>query len=353
MLMLILLHLLPPETAHALTIFGLKLGLGPSMPMRLKNKSNLRFNLFGKEIRNPIGLAGGADKEAAALPAWSKMGFGIVEAGTVTLHPRKGNPKPRMWRLPNYGVINWLGLPGRGLDPFLKNLKRFKKHPARGNLCVGASIASPDGVLDEFTLLAKAVAPYVDYITLNASCPNVAHDDHSLEDTAATQIKAAKLGAGRLPVLVKLGPTHDAAALERMVRAALAAGVDGFVATNTVPFASRTFLPRMTFDWPEVEVTKGGDCRPASLCERSPAASERIKVGGYSGPQLLQTAAWMVKEIRRHIPAQMPIIGVGGIQKGEDAVLMLKSGANAIQLYTGLITHGPDLLNDIASTLRR
>ncbi|MBY0428081.1 MAG: dihydroorotate dehydrogenase 2 [Alphaproteobacteria bacterium] len=349
MLMLILLHLLPPETAHAASLFGLKLGLGP----RLKNKSKLYLKLFGKEIRNPIGLSAGADKEAAALPAWSKMGFGIVEVGTVTLNPRTGNPKPRMWRLPDGGVINWLGLPGHGLDPFIKNLAKFKKHKSRRDVCVGASIASPDGVLDEFKILAKAVAPYVDYITLNASCPNVAHEDHAAEDTAAEQIKAAKLGAGRMPVLVKLGPTHDAVALERMVKAALAAGVDGFVATNTVPFASRTILPRMTFDWPEAEVIKNDDRRSASLRERSPAASERIKVGGYSGPQLLQTSTWMVKEIRKHIPADMPVIGVGGIQSGEDAIRMFKSGATAIQLYTGLITHGPDLLNDIAGALRR
>ena len=324
--MLIFLHLLPPEAAHAATIFGLKLGLGP----RLKNKSNLRQTLFGKEIRNPIGLSAGADKEAAVLPAWSKMGFGIVEAGTVTLHPRKGNPKPRMWRLPNDAVINWLGLPGRGLDPFIKNLAKFKKHTSRKDVCVGASIASPDGILDEFKILAKAVAPYVDYITLNASCPNVAHEDHAAEDTAAEHIKSAKLGAGRTPVLVKLGPTHDAVALERMVKAALTAGVDGFVATNTVPFTSSDLLAKKTFDWP---------------------THHQKEVGGYSGPQLLQTAMWMVKEIRKHIPASMPVIGVGGIQSGEDAVRMLKSGANAIQLYTGLIAHGPALLNEIAAAL--
>ena len=335
-----LLRLLPPETAHALTISALKLGLGPS----LKNKRDLRVMLFGKEIRNPIGLSGGADKEAAVLPAWSKMGFGIVEAGTVTLYPRNGNPTPRMWRLATparavapsgaermankyNSLINWLGLPGPGLDPFIKNLAAFQTHPARKDLCVGASIASPDSKLDEFKILARAVAPYVDYITLNASCPNVAHDDHSLENTAASQIKSAKEGAGRIPVLVKLGPTHDITALERMVRAALSAGVDGFVATNTVPYSNSNLIDARRIAWP----THNGK-----------------EVGGYSGPQLLETSCWMVREIRKLVPATMPIIGVGGIQSGADAKHMLASGANAIQIYTGLIYKGPTLLDDIA-----
>ncbi len=386
-----LLRLLPPEAAHALTLQALKLGLGPTF----KNNSDLRCTLFGKEIRNPIGLSGGADKEAAALPAWSKMGFGMVEAGTVTLHPRVGNPKPRMWRMKsparavapsNAGrvappifkmegadashqydgaermaeeynsVINWLGLPGRGLEPFIKNLAAFQKHPARKDVCVGASIASPDNVLDEFKILAKAVTPYVDYITLNASCPNVAHEDHEVKDgdrrpqensgslcerspaafeqidNAAAQIKAAKQGAGRIPVLVKLGPTRDKASLERMVRACIHAGADGFVATNTVPFSSSNLIDARHITWP---------------------THNQKEVGGYSGPQLLEISTWMVREIRKHVPQNMPVIGVGGIQSGEDAKKMLECGATAIQLYTGLIYKGPDLLNEIAQSLQR
>lgn len=341
--MMALLHLLPPETAHALTIQILKLGLGPTF----KNTSDLRRTLFGKEIRNPIGLSGGADKEAAALAGWSKMGFGIVEAGTVTLHPRKGNPKPRMWRIKSTAravapsgaermayeynsIINWLGLPGGGLEPFIKNLAAFKKHPLRKDLCVGASIASPDGVVDEFKTLAKAVAPYVDYITLNASCPNVESEDHSFEDNAAAQIKSAKEGAGRTPVLVKLGPTRDAASLERMVRACLRAGADGFVATNTVPFGSSNLFSKKDFNWP-TDGTK--------------------EVGGYSGPQLLDISCWMVREIRKLVPPETPIIGVGGIQSAKDAKKMLESGANAIQLYTGLVYKGAALVNEIAAAL--
>ncbi len=363
-----LLHLLPPEDAHALTIKALQLGLAPE----LQNNSDLSLSLFGKIIRNPIGLSGGADKEAAALAGWSKMGFGIVEAGTVTMHARKGNPRPRMWRIKparavappasamgtermvhDYAVVNWLGLPGQGLPNFVKNLREFHNHPSRKNLCVGASIASPDNVLAEFEMLAESIQPYVDYITLNASCPNVADHSHRIEDTAAAHIQRVKQGAGRIPVLVKLGPTNHKESLERIVNAALAAGINGFVATNTVPYASRELLGNVNFEWPEA--FKDGDGRPqkdsGSLRERSPAASERIKVGGYSGKRLLDISCWMVSEIRKLVPESMPIIGVGGVQSGNDAKRLMRSGANAIQLYTGLIYKGPALLNDIASAL--
>lgn len=323
-MMMFFLRLLPPEVAHKVTLLALQMGLGP----RLKNKADLRRTLFGKPLRNPIGLASGADKGAVALSGWSKMGFGLVEAGSIAVHPRKGNPHPRMWRMSDCSAINWMGLPGSGIESAVKNLAAFQAHPLRKELCVGANIVSPDGVLDDFRVLAKALAPYVDYITLNVSCPNV--ENAPTQDIVAQQIKATKEGAGSVPVLLKLGPTKDKASLERMVKAALAAGVDGFVATNTVPFASRELLPSKTFVWP----THNGK-----------------EVGGYSGPQLLDISTWMVREIRSMVPATMPIIGVGGIQSGEDAQRMLASGANAIQIYTGLIYKGPDLLNDIAAAL--
>ncbi|MDX1921538.1 MAG: dihydroorotate dehydrogenase 2 [Alphaproteobacteria bacterium] len=346
-----LLRLLPPEAAHAVTIQALKLDLAPE----LQNTSDLHLSLFGKTIRNPIGLSAGADKEAAALAGWSKMGFGIVEAGTVTLHPRSGNPQPRLWRIKtaqavaspasaadaermaDNALINWLGLPGKGLVPFVENLRAFQHHPSRKHLCVGASIASPDNILDEFKQLAEAVAPYVDYITLNASCPNVAghsndqRDDHCIEDNAAAQIKKTKQGAGRIPVLLKLGPTREQASVERMVKAALAAGIDGFIATNTVPFGISNLLNEKP-QWP----THDGK-----------------EVGGYSGKQLLEISCWMVAQIRNLVPASMPVIGVGGVQSGEDARRLMHSGANAIQLYTGLVYKGPALLNDIAQALSR
>lgn len=320
--MMELLRLLPPETAHACSIFFLKLGFGP----KLKNSADLSFTLFGKRCRNPIGLSGGADKEAAALPGWSKMGFGLVEAGTVTLKPRSGNPKPRIWRLPDNAIINWLGLPGGGIIPFIKNLKAFHQHPARKNLIVGASIASPDNIMAEFTMLAAACAPLVDYMTLNASCPNVEHDHDNTVKNMLEQIQAAKYGAGKVPLLLKLGPTKDEAALELMVKAALGAGINGFVVTNTVPFTFCSVLKSVPH-WP---------------------MHDGKAVGGYSGPQLLEISEWMVAHIRKLAGQDIPIIGVGGVQSGKDAKRLMTAGANAVQLYTGLIYRGQGLIEEIA-----
>lgn len=313
------LRLLPPETAHKIALWGLKHGLGPMAPA---DDPRLQFTLLGKTFSNPVGLAAGAEKKAEALVGWARMGFGLVEAGTVTLHPREGNPKPRVWRLGGGHLVNWLGLPGDGLAPFAASLEKFQKTPEREKLVLGVSLASPDGNLDEFRELAAACAPLADYLTLNASCPNVAH---GAADAASAQVKAVVVEAGGKPVLLKLGPTRDGDSLKMMAEAALGAGAAGFVATNTAPFDRKDLLGSLPFAWPR----HGG--KP---------------VGGYSGPLLLDTACWMIAELRALAPA-VPLIGVGGIQSGADALRMLRAGANAVQVYTGLIYKGPKLLMDI------
>ncbi|MDR3423625.1 MAG: dihydroorotate dehydrogenase (quinone) [Alphaproteobacteria bacterium] len=324
-----LLRLLPCEDAHHVTIMALKYGAGP----RAREKTDLSLSLFGKRLRNPIGVAGGADKKAEALAGWSRMGFGMVEAGTVTVDRRPGNPKPRLWRLkPEQGLINWMGWPSEGMEPVLDNLRSFQDKPERKNLMLGANIGSVEGKLEEFAQLAKACSPLVDYLTLNASCPNLEHDCYkdAPEQTAAEQIKACKDAAQGKPVLLKLGPTMDQAVLSRMVGAATEAGVDGFMATNTLAHADRSLVQGLDIDWPK----HGGN-----------------PIGGYSGPGLLPIACFMVKEIRALVGKDMPIIGVGGVQSGADALRLLDAGANAIQLYTGLVYKGPALVKEIMQAL--
>ncbi len=325
-----LLHLLEPETAHGVTLAALKLGLGPV----INEKRDIGLELFGRKIRNPIGLPAGADKKAEALAGWSRMGFGLVEAGTVcSAAPRAGNPRPRLWRFkPQRSLINWMGLPGPGIDVFAANLQAFQSRPERQHLTIGVSLASSGGRLEEFTQLAKTCAPYADYLTLNVSCVNVAdatgHD--APEQAAARQIKACKEGAGSRPVLLKPGPAMDGDVLRRMADAALEAGVDGFVATNTLPHAGRALAETRSIDWP---------------------MRDGAPVGGYSGPGLLPISCWMVKELRARAGAGMPIIGVGGVQGGADALRLLKAGADAIQLYTGLVYKGPGLIREIMDAI--
>lgn len=321
------LRLLPPETAHALAIAALKRGIGPRAA---KDDPCLETQLFGRTLVNPVGLAAGAEKKAEALTGWTRMGFGFVEAGTVTPKARAGNPKPRLWRLGHGHLVNWLGLPGDGIEPFVANLAAFHATPQREKLAVGASLAAPDGTADDFARMAEACAPYVDYFTLNASCPNVGHGDTDAVKTAREQVAAVVSGAGGKSVLLKLGPTRDMESLKAMAGAALKAGAAGFVATNTVPFDKKDLIGPTPFDWPQ----NGG--KP---------------VGGYSGPLLLDISCGMVEELRALAGPDAPVIGVGGVQGGADALRLVRAGANAVQLYTDLTYKGAGLLKDIKNAL--
>jgi dihydroorotate dehydrogenase len=323
-----LIYLFKPEPAHQLALWALKHGLGPR---RRLDHPALRTRLLGKDLVNPIGLSAGAEKRAEALPGWRAMGFGMVEAGTVTLKPRSGNPGPRVWRVPRHGVVNWLGLPGAGIGSFATQLRAFNQHKLRDELLLGASLASPDGDLGEFGELAERCAPWVDYLTLNASCPNVSHACESdPARTARRQVEAVVRRAQEKPVLLKLGPSSDSAAIRLMVEAAMEAGAKGIVATNTVPWDKRSLIGDVGFEWP---------------------THDQQPVGGYSGPALLDIACFMVAECRDQLGPDVPIIGVGGVQSGQDAVRLMDAGANAIQLYTGLIYHGGSLLKEIANAI--
>lgn len=323
--------LLPPETAHKAALCLLKTGLAPKSP---PDPAILRVKILGREFSNPVGLAAGADKEAAALSGWQRMGFGFVEAGTLTPAARPGNPAPRLWRLSGQdSVVNWLGLPSRGPDIFIRNLRRFCEK--RDNtMNVGVSIASPEGNPADFEALAALAAPYAAYIALNISCPNTEEDLGGTLDNLRTQLTAARQGAGACPVMVKLGPTDDMASLKALVQTALEAGATGFIATNTVPYDKRRLLKDAPdFTWPQ--------------------NAQGQMVGGYSGPALLPLALPMIAEIRAVTGPKVPLIGVGGVQSGDDALRLLKAGANLVQLYTGLIYQGPRLVRDIKDFLAR
>lgn len=318
--------LFPPETAHQLAMLALRSGL---MPGAANDPPALRRVLLGRELRNPIGLAAGAEKRAEALVGWSRMGFGVIEAGTVTLAARAGNPRPRIWRRPRRSIVNWMGLPGEGLEPVVERLRRFADRPEREPLLLGVSIAAPSGEESEFQQLATALAPWCDYLALNVSCPNLAHAESGIEPIAA-QIRAVCSVAGGRPLLLKIGPTRDRESLAALVAGAKAAGAAGFIATNTVSSLQRELLGDLDMAWPQ---------------------REGSAVGGYSGPALLPISEWMVSQIRALAGPETPIIGVGGVQSGADALRLLEAGADAIQLYTGLIYRGQGLLNEIKRTL--
>ncbi len=319
------LHLLPPETAHKLTLFAVKHKLSPIAP---PDDRATRLELFGKTFRNPVGLAAGADKNAAALAGWARLGFGFVEAGTVTRFPRQGNPKPRLWRLGNGHIVNWMGLPNKGMDLFVAHLTQFQTAPERKKLIVGASIASPENSTDDLRALAAVIAPLADYLTVNISCPNVDAHDHSAT-AMQEQVTAVVSEAGATPVLIKLAPETNKETLQKTVESVLCAGAKGFIATNTIPWSKHELLGNTSFIWPQ---------------------SNGTAVGGYSGPLLLETTDSMVRNIRDIAGANIPLIGCGGVQSGKDARRLFTAGANAVQIYTGLIYKGPRLIADINRT---
>lgn len=323
--------LLPPETAHKAALWALKAGLVPACP---PDPPALAVKVLGRIFTNPLGLSAGADKEAAALPGWQRAGFGFVEAGTLMPRPRPGNPAPRLWRISGQNaVVNWLGLPSAGPEKFIRNLKAFKENPDN-TMAVGVSIASPEGTLDDFRHMAALAAPYADYIALNVSCPNTAEDLGGTLESLKNQGEAVKGEAGNCPLLVKLGPTDDMNFLKAMVQEGLTAGVAGFIATNTVPYDKQALLKDApAFAWPQNR--------------------EGVPVGGYSGPALLPLSLAMISEIRAIAGPKVPLIGVGGVQSGADAVRLLKAGANLVQLYTGLIYKGPRLVREIKEVLAR
>jgi dihydroorotate dehydrogenase len=330
-----LLHLLPPETAHEATLLALQSGLVPTVLD--PDDPALHTRLWGLNFPNPIGLAAGFDKNAAAVIPLLKLGFGFVEAGTVTPRPQGGNPKPRLFRLPSHkAVINRLGFNNQGLDAYVQRLRAIEKDPARHKGVVGANVGrnknSADGNADYVTGV-KAVSPLADYVVINISSPNTPGlrglQNKSELSVLLSAVQQARAGFSKKPpLLVKIAPDLDDQALSDIAEVVLGADVDGLIISNT------TIL------------------RPASI-----PADLAIEVGGLSGPPVFEMSNEVLRKMYRLTGGKLPLIGVGGISSAEDAYKKIRLGASLVQLYTGLVYGGPQLLFDIraglAALLRR
>jgi dihydroorotate dehydrogenase len=324
------LHVLEPEDAHELTLCALEMNVVPSQPRG--DDPILATTLFGRQLSNPVGLAAGFDKDGRVYERMGAQGFGFAEIGGVTPLPQKGNPRPRVFRLPEDGaVINRLGFPNEGADALERRLRR-KGRPEIGfgiNLASNADSADP---AEDFVVLARRFAHYADYLTLDVSCPNTANgqvflDPARLADLLA-RIAAIDWESKPPPLVAKLSPDVEDALLERLVETLLAARIDGIVVANTTR------------------------ARPSGL--RSHNASE---AGGLSGTPLFALSSATLARVRTLTGGAVPLIGVGGIASGADAYAMIRAGASAVQVYTGLIYAGTALVTSIkrelAALLRR
>jgi len=338
-----LLHRLDPEDAHELTLRALEANLVPVQPG--DDDPILATRLFGRALRNPVGLAAGFDKNGRVYERMGAQGFCFVEVGGVTPRPQAGNPRPRVFRLPeDRAVINRMGFPNQGADALEARLRRKGRPPGTAlgiNLASNADSADP---AEDFVGLARRFAPYADFLTLDVSCPNTANgqvfqDPARLADLLDRLAVDGGMGAGRdertgaggdsPPVLVaKLAPDVDDALLSRLVETLLAGGVQGLVISNT----TRT--------------------RPAGLRGR-----HRAETGGLSGAPLFAPSTAMLARVRRLSGGAVPLIGVGGVASGADAYAKIRAGATAVQLYTGLIYAGTSLVTrikrELAALLRR
>ncbi len=325
-----LLFSLPPEPAHHLALQVLKRGwLPPSSPF---TDSRLGICCFGLGFDSPVGLAAGFDKNAEVCTECFTQGFGFVEVGTVTPKAQKGNPRPRMFRLrEDEAVINRLGFNNNGAEAALRALlNREEKRIGIVGVNIGKN-RDTDEALEDYLPLLHLAYELADYIAVNISSPNTAGlRDLQSEKAFGRFIKAlmqerngiAAYKGFRRPVLVKIAPDMERAALEAMLDIMLEYRVDGAILTNTTI------------------------ARPATL--RSPHAKES---GGLSGRPLNHASLTMLSHAYRYTEGKLPLIGVGGIMNGQDAVDRLRAGASLIQLYTGLIYKGFALVQEIKQAI--
>lgn len=328
------LHRMDPETAHGVTIKALRSGVMPC-PSRIDDP-RLKTVLWDRTFPNPVGLAAGFDKNADVIGPMLHIGFGFVEAGTVTPKPQDGNPRPRVFRDSDHeAVINRMGFPNLGLTPFRHNIERFLESKPRPAGLVGINIGMNKGVDDpakDYCALVRALGPYADYLTVNISSPNTPglrnlQARENLIPLLARILDERAKTCGKdnaPPLLVKLAPDLSDAQLKDVADCLMESGVDGVILGNT------------TLDRP--------DYLPAAFYEQQ---------GGLSGRPLTDKSTAIIRAFYTHTDGKLPIIGVGGISNAEDAYAKIRAGASLVQLYTALVFQGPQLVADILTGLGR
>jgi dihydroorotate dehydrogenase len=323
-----LLFTLDPETAHDLTLHALAgahaIGGARALRPRLPDDP---VTVMGLSFPNPVGLAAGLDKNAAFVAALADLGFGAVEVGTVTPRPQPGNPRPRLFRLPQAGaLINRLGFNNDGLDALVARVRALHLAAPLG-VNLGKNADTPiERAHDDYVQALAAVYPYAAYVAINISSPNT-RELRTLQDAGELDGLLARLdgersrladhSGRRVPIAVKIAPDLGEVDLKRIADTLVARRIDAVIATNT------TVAREAVADLAQGQQT-----------------------GGLSGRPLLARSTQVVRTLSYHLQGALPIIGVGGIFCGADAVEKLRAGASLVQLYTGLVYRGPGLIGE-------
>ena len=308
-----------PERAHDLALAALRLGLGPRCePI---SSPRLAVRLAGMDLPNPVGLAAGFDKNAVAVRALASVGFGFLEFGAATPRPQAGSPRPRLFRLAeDRAAINRFGFNNDGAAAIVRRLANAPRACARG-LNLGANKDSSDRASD-FADTLRAADLHIDFATVNVSSPNT----EGLRDLQAATaldgllagVKEARAELARpIPVFLKIAPDLDDAGIAGIASAAMRAGIDGIVATNT------------------------------TLARDGLRSSQRVESGGLSGAPLFERSTRVLARLSRETAGELPLIGVGGIASARDAYAKILAGACAVQLYTAMVYEGLSLIPEI------
>ena len=320
------------EKAHHFTLNSLraaeKLGLLPKVDSHPRPTE-----LMGLQLPNPVGLAAGLDKNGECIDAFATLGFGFVEIGTVTPKPQTGNPQPRLFRVPEHqGIINRMGFNNHGIDAAIRNIEKSAYRGILG-INIGKNAVTPiENAADDYLICLEKAYAHADYITVNISSPNTKNlralqgGDELTALLTALKDKQAQLAAshGRyVPLAVKIAPDLDETQIADIAHVVQNVEMDGIIATNTT-----------------IDKTALGN---------HPLAQEQ---GGLSGLPVREKSNLVLRRLAEILGSTVPIIGVGGIVCGEDAAEKLRLGATAVQLYSGLIYQGPELVRECMDSCR-
>jgi len=326
---------LDAERAHDLTLASIETAYRTGFnPLLARKPAPMPVSAFGLRFDNPVGLAAGLDKNGAHVDALAALGFGFIEVGTTTPRPQPGNPKPRMFRLPDSeGVINRLGFNNGGVDALVRNVERAKFAGPLG-INIGKNKDTPnERAVDDYLFCLERVYARASYVTINISSPNTQglrdlQEEETLKRFIGSLREAQeRLGAqrgARKPMLLKIAPDLAEAELDGIADVVLASGIDGLICTNTT-------------------------------IDRTPVAGQRHadEAGGLSGKPLFAKSTAVLAGMARRVGGRIPLIGVGGIVAGADAAAKIDAGAALVQFYTGMVYRGPTLIGDCVEAIRR
>jgi len=317
---------LDPEVAHDLAIKSLKANILPKSFFSVEGEEVLKINLLGKKISNPIGLAAGFDKSAEVYNSLFKFGFGFIEVGTITPKQQLGNPKPRIFRLEkDKALINRLGFNNHGSETVSKRISNNLPDGFLG-INIGPNKETKNKEEDYYTCMSR-LAMYAGYITINISSPNTEglrdfHDQEKMKKLLAGLIKIMKEKKFVCPIAIKISPDINDSEVGKIVDLANSHKIQGIIVSNTTD-SNRDNL----FD------------------------IKKHETGGLSGQPLKDISTSLIKKFYKATKGKIQIIGVGGVDSGESAFEKISAGADAVQLYTGMVYKGPGIVKDIKRDL--